>query len=154
MKKSFSVLFAVLIIALAAFALCCSCTNSDPVRDALLARNATLACVSDVGYDAAGSSATSISVYWDASEPITMGAVSFKIQLSTDEYFFTGEGGTVIDGTVNISEFPNDAIRFTGLTAGQSYFVRVAAVYPGPSTTAWVYLSDSNGQPVAVTPGK
>ena len=130
-----------------------SCKVSDPVRDALLARTDALTPPMAVTYDAKNSFSGGLAVYWNASAPIENGALSFQVQVSVDEYFFSGDGGTLIEKTVNVSSSPNDAIIITGLTAGQSYFLRVAAVYPGPSKSEWAYLSDTNGKTVAVIPG-
>ena len=63
-------------------------------------------------------------------------------------------GGTLITRELPVSSSPNDAIMITGLTSGQSYFIRVAAVYPGPSRSEWAYLNGADGKPVAVIPGK
>ena len=130
-----------------------SCNVLDPVRDALLAKTDALTPPMAVTYDAKNSTSSALAVYWNASAPIENGALSFQVQVSTDEYFFSGEGGSLIDKTVNVSSSPNDAIIITGLTANQSYFLRVAAIYPGPSKSEWAYLSDASGKTVAVIPG-
>lgn len=140
---------------LLAFCVLClfSCKTQDPVRDALLSRSGELVAPMAVTYDAKNSFAGALAVYWNASAPIEDGAISFQVQVSSDEYFFSGEGGTLIEKTVNVSSSPNDATIITGLTAGQSYFLRVAAVYPGPSRSEWSYLSNAAGKTVAVIPG-
>lgn len=142
-------------IVILALCLAClvSCKTQDPVRDALLARSGELVAPMAVTYDAKNSYAGALAVYWNASAPIEDGALSFLVQVSTDEYFFSGEGGTLIEKTVNVSSSPNDATIITSLTAGQSYFLRVAAVYPGPSRSEWTYMSDASGKTVAVIPG-
>lgn len=139
---------------LAALVLAASCRSTDPVRDLLLARTANLAAPADVTYDAPNSNATVLAVYWDATSALENGAVEFHIDVATDEFFFSGDGGTLITRDVPVSSSPNDAIMITGLTSGQSYFIRVAAVYPGPSRSEWAYLNGADGKPVAVIPGK
>ena len=139
---------------LAALLLAASCRSSDPVRDLLLARTANLAAPEDVTYDAPNSKATVLAVYWDATSALENGAVEFHIDVATDEFFFSGDGGTLITRAVPVSSSPNDAIMITGLTSGEPYYVRVAAVYPGPSKSEWAYLNGTDGKPVAVIPGK
>lgn len=131
-----------------------ACSNPDPVREALLKRSGELAAPKSVTYDGENSAAQMLAVYWDGEQAIKDGAVSFEIQVSTDEFFFSGEGGTLITKTLGISSSPNDAVIISGLTAGQEYFLRVAAVYPGPSKSEWAYLSNDSGKTCAVIPGK
>lgn len=142
-----------LIFLAAAAALLFSCRDSDPVREALLKRSENLSAPASVTYDAPNSTNVSLAVYWDATEPINNGAISFLVQVSNDEYFFNGDGGSLIERTVDISSSPNDAVIIGGLTSGQSYFLRVAATYPGPSRSDWAYLSDASGKTSAVIPG-
>lgn len=142
-----------LVFLAAAAALLLSCQNSDPVREALLKRTENLSAPGSVTYDAPNSTNVSLAVYWDATEPIENGAVSFLVQVSNDEYFFNGDGGSLIEKTVDISSSPNDAVTIGGLTSGESYFLRVAAAYPGPSRSEWTYLSDETGKTSAVIPG-
>ena len=80
--------------------------------------------------------------------------MEFHIDVATDEFFFSGDGGTLISKDIPVSSSPNDAVLITGLTSGQSYFIRVAAIYPGPSKSEWAYLSGTDGKPVAVIPGQ
>jgi hypothetical protein len=138
---------------IAAILIAVSCGTRDPVRDLLLARTANLSAPESVTYDAPNSTATVLAVYWDATRALESGAVEFHIDVATDEFFFSGDGGTLITRDLPVSSSPNDAIMITGLTSGQSYFIRVAAVYPGPSKSEWAYLNGSNGKPVAVIPG-
>jgi len=143
-----------LILFAAAAALLLSCRTSDPVRDALLERTENLSAPGAVTYDAPNSTSESLAVYWDASAPLGNGAISFLVQVSTDEYFYGGDGGSLIEKTVDTSSSPNDAVILTGLTAGQAYYLRVLAVYPGPSRSEWTYLTDNTGKTAAVIPGK
>lgn len=137
----------------AAFLLAASCGTKDPVRDLLLERTASLSAPESVTYDAPNSKPTVLAIYWDATKALENGAVEFHVDVATDEFFFSGDGGTLITRDIPVSSSPNDAIMITGLTSGQSYFVRVAAVYPGPSKSEWAYLNGANGKPVAVIPG-
>jgi hypothetical protein len=137
----------------AALLLAASCGTKDPVRDLLLERTASLSAPESVTYDAPNSTATVLAIYWDATKALENGAVEFHVDVATDEFFFSGDGGTLITRDIPVSSSPNDAIMITGLTSGQSYFVRVAAVYPGPSKSEWAYLNGANGKPVAVIPG-
>lgn len=147
MKKLFSLIIPIL-------AIFSSCENSDPVRDAMIERSKNLPTVGEVGYDNQSSTSTSMAIYWNAAESITAGAVSYKIQISDDEFFYEGEGGSVKTFERKSKDYPNDAILIIGLTAGQEYYVRVASVYPGPNRTAWVNLCDSKGKQAPVIPGK
>lgn len=131
-----------------------SCGTKDPVRDLLLERTANLSAPEQVTYDAPNSTATVLAVYWDATAALDNGAVEFRIDVATDEFFFSGDGGTLITKDLPVSSSPNDAIMITGLTSGQSYFIRVAAIYPGPSKSEWAYLNGTDGKPVAVIPGQ
>jgi len=143
-----------LILLAASAALLLSCRNSDPVRDALLERTENLSAPGSVTYDAPNSTSTSLAVYWDASVPLENGAISFLVQASTDEYFYGGDGGALVEMTVDTSSSPNDAVIITGLADGEAYFLRVASVYPGPSQSEWAYLTDNSGKTAAVIPGK
>ena len=143
----------ILYLMAASIALFLSCQHPDPVRDALLARAGNLAVPREVTYDAVNSTDRILAVYWNATAALDGGAVSFTVQVSTDAYFFDGDGGSLISRQILVSDSPNDAIMVTGLTAGESYFLRVAAVYPGPARSEWVYLSGADGKPVAVIPG-
>ncbi len=145
-----SVIAAVSIFMLAAS----SCGSSDPVRDLLLERTANLAAPEQLTYDGPNSTATVLAVYWDATEALKNGATEFRIDVATDEFFFSGDGGTLISRSLPVSSSPNDAIMITGLTSGQSYYVRVAAIYPGPSRSEWAYLNGADGKPAAVIPGQ
>ena len=144
----------VYMVAAVLIAVAASCGTKDPVRDMLLERTASLSAPGQVTYDGPNSTATVLAIYWDATSALASGAVEFHIDVATDEFFFSGDGGTLISKVVPVSSSPNDAIMITGLTSGQSYYVRVAAVYPGPSKSEWAYLSGADGKPVAVIPGK
>ena len=130
-----------------------SCQTHDPVRDMLLQLTSDLTPPESVAYDAPNSTATILSVYWDAATPMSFGAVEFCVEAATDEFFFSGEGGSLLSRTVPVSSSPNDAVMITGVTEGQAYYVRVAAVYPGPSKSEWTYLCGTDGKPAAVIPG-
>lgn len=147
MKRS--VILAAVVLLLSAV----SCQTHDPVRDMLLQLTSDLTPPESVAYDAPNSTATILSVYWDAATPMSFGAVEFCVEAATDEFFFSGEGGSLISCTVPVSSSPNDAVMLTGVTEGQAYYVRVAAVYPGPSKSDWTYLRDADGKLVAVIPG-
>jgi len=148
MKKYLAIILA------AALSLLVSCENSDPVREALLKRNDSLPAPSAVSYDPVESSSTVLSIYWDAEAALEHGAIHFEIQASTDEYFFDGEGSTLISKTLAANASPNDAVMLSGVSANEEYFVRVSAVYPGPARSEWSFICASDGTPVAVVPGK
>ena len=147
MRRSVIIAAAMLMLAAA------SCTSSDPVRDLLLERTANLSAPEQLTYDAPNSTATVLAIYWDASAPLKNGAVEFHVDVATDEFFFSGDGGTLISKVIPVSSSPNDAVMITGLTSGQPYYVRVAAIYPGPSKSEWTYLNGADGKPAAVIPG-
>lgn len=148
------ILFAVSAIALAFT----GCQHQDPVRDALIEKAGNLATVSDITYDAAYSSSKVLSIYWNPESAINAGASSFKIVVSEELFEFSdAEAGASNSKTyeVKANATPNDALRITSdIVEGTPYYIKVAAVYPGPSTSAWVYLLGEDGEPAPVVAGQ
>lgn len=148
-----------LILAISIAAIAMSCTKSDPVRDALLEKAGNLATVSDIQYDADYSTSTVLGLFWDNEAALDCGASSFSIVVSEEMFEFTDESGAsnALTYTVKSSDVPNNAIMIAdrdGLVSGTAYYVKIAAVYPGPSKSAYVYLLGEDGQPAKVIAGK
>ena len=148
-----------LILAISIAAIALSCTKSDPVRDALLEKAGNLATVSDIQYDADYSNSTVLGLFWDNEAALDCGASSFSIVVSEEMFEFTDESGAsnALTFTVKSSDVPNNAIMIAssqGLVSGTAYYVKIAAVYPGPSKSAYVYLLGEDGQPAKVIAGK
>lgn len=148
----------IIILAVSAMALAFTgCQHQDPVRDALIERAGNLATVSDVTYDASASTATTLSVYWDITDAIKAGASSFKVVVSEELFEFSdAEAGASNSKSFEVKSnaSPNDALRISGIVSGTPYYIKVAAVYPGPSTSAWVYLLGEDGEPAQVIAGQ
>ncbi len=96
-------------------------------------------------YDAVGSSATAIAVYWNAGEAVANGATSFTVQIPTglnngDNYNKT------TSQTLQTTAAVYDAATFSGLAEYDRYYVRVRANYPNSVYSDWVYLT-LDGEP-------
>ncbi len=96
-------------------------------------------------YDAVGSSATAIAVYWNAGEAVANGATSFTVQIPTglnngDNYSKT------TSQTLQTTAAVYDAATFSGLAEYDRYYVRVRANYPNSVYSDWVYLT-LDGEP-------
>ncbi len=96
-------------------------------------------------YDAIGSSATALAVYWNAGEAVAHGATSFTVQIPTglnngDNYDKTSSQ------TLQTSSAVYDAATFSGLTEYDRRYVRVRANYPNSVYSEWVYLA-LDGEP-------
>lgn len=133
-----------------------ACTKSDPVREALVEKSNNLATVSDVTYDDLYSTSSLLSVFWVPDAAIEAGASSFTIVVSEEMFEFTDEDGAsnALTFSVRAKDLPNNAIMISnGLVAGTGYYVKIAAVYPGPAKSEWVYLLGPDGKPAKVVPG-
>lgn len=150
MKKIIPILFAASLFAI-------SCEHEDPVRDSLYEKAGNLQTVSDVQYDDMYSRSDVLSVFWNGQEAIKAGASEFEIRISEElvEEGVEGDELTYLTYKVKVRDIPNDEVHMSeGIVPGTAYYVKVAACYPGPSTSAWTYLLGPDGKPAQVIPGE
>jgi len=101
---------------------------------------------SNLTYDEDNSSATSMTVYWDASAPDAAGATSYTVQLLTapdqgDNY--DSSTSKTLQSTAEV----HDLAMFGGLSSFEKYLIRVRANYKRSKYSEWTYIT-LNGEPV------
>jgi len=101
---------------------------------------------SNLTYDEDNSSATSMTVYWDASAPDAAGATSYTVQLLTapdqgDNY--DSSTSKTLQSTAEV----HDLAMFGGLSSFDKYLIRVRANYKRSKYSEWTYIT-LNGEPV------
>lgn len=108
----------------------------------------SLAVPTGFTYDEENSSASTIALYWNPAEAIADGARSFTIQIPQ-----TLNGGDNYDNsvshTLSADDDNCDMTSFGNLALG-SYYARIRANYPKSKFSSWVYLTDSNGEPITI----
>lgn len=135
--------FAACLLALAA------CTKEKPNYTGGL--DASKPAVASFSYDEASSSAQTAGFTWTADQAVNAGATSYTIELTQDITTDAVENGT----SITIVETPNTAaVVSKGIKAGEYYYARIRANYPGFYYSNWTYLgSSSNPQAVLVGTG-
>lgn len=151
-----------------------ACTSTAPDVDCGV--KSDLAAPSNVAWEEAASTKTSLALTWDASAAIAAGASSFSAQVVVPNMGTMGEGelhdfitpdqytnSTILlpvtsnyMGSVNADskEKACDQAEFSGLQAGKQYMLRVRANYPGSNYSEWVWVADENGEPAHIKAGK
>ena len=151
-----------------------ACTSTAPDVDCGV--KSDLTAPSNVAWEEAASTKTSLALTWDASAAIAAGASSFSAQVVVPNMGTMGEGelhdfitpdqytnSTILlpvtsnyMGSVNADpqEKACDQAEFSGLQAGKQYMLRVRANYPGSNYSEWVWVADENGEPAHIKAGK
>lgn len=151
-----------------------ACTSTAPDVDCGV--KSDLTAPSNVAWEEAASTKTSLALTWDASAAIAAGASSFSAQVVVPNMGTMGEGelhdfitpdqytnSTILLpvtsnylGSVNADpkEAACDQAEFSGLQAGKQYMLRVRANYPGSNYSEWVWVADENGEPAHIKAGK
>ena len=151
-----------------------ACTSTAPDVDCGV--KSDLTAPSNVAWEEAASTKTSLALTWDASAAIAAGASSFSAQVVVPNMGTMGEGelhdfitpdqytnSTILLpvtsnylGSVNANpeEKACDQAEFSGLQAGKQYMLRVRANYPGSNYSEWVWVADENGEPAHIKAGK
>lgn len=142
MKKSI-IIFAACLLALAA------CT-----RETIMTRgglDASKPGVTSFNYDEASSGATVAGFTWTADKAVSAGATSYTIELTKDITSSEVQNGTSI--TIVYTPETSAAVS-KDIKAGEYYYARIRANYPGFFYSNWTYLgSESNPQAVLVGTG-
>lgn len=142
MKKSI-IIFAACLLALAA------CT-----RETIMTRgglDASKPGVTSFNYDEASSGAKVAGFTWTADKAVSAGATSYTIELTQDITTSEVENGTSI--TIVYTPETSAAVS-KDIKAGEYYYARIRANYPGFFYSNWTYLgSESNPQAVLVGTG-
>lgn len=127
----------------AAVAMCAYSCQQEEVETGI---DPNLPAPRDLTYDGDNSSATSMTVYWDASASDAAGATSYTVQLLTDP-----DQGDNYDSstskTLQSTAEVHDVAMFGGLSAFNKYLIRVRANYKRSKYSEWTYIS-LNGEPV------
>ena len=151
-----------------------ACTSTAPDVDCGV--KSDLTAPSNVAWEEAASTKTSLALTWDASAAIAAGASSFSAQVVVPNMGTMGEGelhdfitpdqytnSTILlpvtsnyMGSVNADpkETACDQAEFSGLQAGKQYMLRVRTNYPGSNYSEWVWVADENGEPAHIKAGK
>ena len=94
----------------------------------------------ELEYDPDQSSATSVSLYWDAEPAVKAGAGSVVVQLTKS----LDRGADMYDSktsiTLKFTDEQYEATIFTGLKEYDKYYARIRANYPHSVFSEWTYL--------------
>ena len=111
--------------------------------------DATKPAVSSFEYNDAASGAKTAGFVWTADQAVAAGATSYTIELTQDISTDKVENGTSIT-IVNVPEL--SATVSKNIKAGEYYYARIRANYPGFFYSEWKYLG-SGSNPLAVLVG-
>ncbi|MBQ6555925.1 MAG: fibronectin type III domain-containing protein [Bacteroidales bacterium] len=143
MKSNKIFTFAACLLALAA------CKKENPYQQIPGGLDASKPAVATFNYDEATSGAKVAGFTWDAAQAVAAGATSYTIELTQDVSI-----NDVINGTsVTIVEVPETAAVISkDIKAGDFYYARIRANYPGYFYSNWTYLGSASS-PMAVCVG-
>ncbi|MCQ2115546.1 MAG: fibronectin type III domain-containing protein [Bacteroidales bacterium] len=110
-------------------------------KDVFTGIDGSKACVTDFNYDEVNSTASAVSLYWNAEDAIKAGATSFSVQLAEYEDFRDVDMySPSIAQTVQATALIYDAAILSGLKEYKMYYARVRANYPRSIYSDWTVL--------------
>ena len=113
----------------------------------------TKAGITDFAYDETMSSATSVSLIWNADQALKAGATSIAVQLATkedfsDATFYKPEvsmyAGTPQGQIIQSDAAVTDGVIFSGLKEYDRFYARIRANYPRSVYSDWTVLKDGD----------